>query len=97
MARGRGQEADPARDVAGAVPDQPCRLELGLAQCLDDGEGTRLGVSEVHVSFAGEALLLRLRAAAGRRVEVAGEAFLAHSGHHHAPVVLFADEVRVDE
>ena len=41
------------------------------------------------------ALLDVLNAAVGRRVTVRGEAFGAHTGHHRAPLVLFAEEVTV--
>jgi hypothetical protein len=73
-------------------------LELAESVCLDDG-GDFADPAErvrfVQVAANAEAVRRRLRAAVGRRVLVSGEAFAAHTGHHHAPLVLFADRVRV--
>jgi hypothetical protein len=72
-------------------------LKLAKPTCADDGEtidgSTKF--ARVHVSSHVPALLDVLNAAVGRHVTVHGEAFGAETGHHHAPLVLFADEVAV--
>jgi hypothetical protein len=49
----------------------------------------------VHLSSYVPELQKVLSAAVGRRVTVRGEAFGAQTGHHHAPLVLFAEEITV--
>lgn len=72
-------------------------LELPRRLCADDGEFIRPNThfDRVHVSASDEAILSVLKAAVGRTVTVRGEAFGAHTGHHHAPLVLMADQVTV--
>lgn len=72
-------------------------LELPRPMCANDGEfidgSTKF--DRVHVSSSIPALLTVLNAAVGRQVTIRGEAFGAHTGHHRAPLVLFADQVTV--
>ena len=81
----------------GDAEEKALILELPKRICADDGEfierSTRF--DRVHVSSMVPALLDVLNAAVGRHVTVRGEAFGAHTGHHRAPLVLFADEVTV--
>jgi hypothetical protein len=72
-------------------------LELPKRLCANDGEfiGPKTSFDRVHISSYKPALLDVLNAAVGRQVTVQGEAFGAHTGHHRAPLVLFADEVTV--
>lgn len=72
-------------------------LELPDRMCANDGEfiDDNTKFDRVHVSSNTPALLDVLNAAVGRRVTVRGEAFGAHTAHHHAPLVLFAKEVTV--
>lgn len=72
-------------------------LELPRRICFEDGEfadgSERFDRVQVH---AMEPELIRtLRQAVGRDVTVAGRAVGAHTGHHHAPMVLFAGAVKV--
>ena len=79
----------------GDAPEKAFILKLAQQTCADDGEfidGTTM-FDRVHVSSYSPALLSALKAAVGRHVTVTGEAFGAHTGHHHAPLVLFARKV----
>lgn len=81
----------------GDAEEKALILELPRRLCANDGEfidGTTK-FDHVHVSSRIPALLDVLNAAVGRRVTVRGEAFGAHTGHHRAPLVLFAEEVTV--
>ncbi len=72
-------------------------LELPRRMCANDGEFIAPTVlfDRVHISAADDAILSVLKAAVGRTVTIRGEAFGAHTGHHHAPLVLLADQVTV--
>jgi hypothetical protein len=72
-------------------------LELPRRMCASDGEfiDGMTAFDRVHVSSDVPALLNVLNAAKGRRVTIRGEAFGAHTGHHRARLVLFAEEVTV--
>ena len=81
----------------GDAEEKALILELPRRLCANDGEfidGTTK-FDRVHVSSRIPALLDVLNAAVGRRVTIRGEAFGAHTGHHRAPLVLFAEEVTV--
>lgn|GEM_PF-2479394 len=69
-------------------------LELPETACIEDGNefaDPRERVATVHVSARDAALMKALGTAAGRRVTVSGAGFAAHTGHHHAPLVVLAD------
>lgn len=72
-------------------------LELPSRLCADDGEFIRPNASfdRVHVGASDDVILSVLKAAIGKTVTVRGEAFGAHTGHHHAPLVLMANQVTV--
>lgn len=72
-------------------------LELPRRMCANDGEFILPATlfDRVHISASDDAILSVLGAAVGRSVTVRGEAFGAHTGHHHAPLVLFAEQVTV--
>lgn len=81
----------------GDAEEKALILELPRRLCANDGEfidGTTK-FDRVHVSSRIPALLDVLNAAVGRRVTIQGEAFGAHTGHHRAPLVPFAEEVTV--
>jgi hypothetical protein len=81
----------------GDAEEKALILELPKRLCADDGEfiEPKTSFDRVHVSSNVPPLLDVLNAAVGRKVTVRGEAFGAHTGHHRAPLVLFADEVTV--
>ena len=72
-------------------------IELPRRLCADDGEFIRPTIlfDRVHVSASDEAILGVLKSAVGRTVTVRGQAFGAHTGHHHAPLVLMAEQATV--
>lgn len=74
-------------------------LELPERLCATDGTfiGPSTPFDRVHVSASDDVMLGVLKAAVGNTVTVRGEAFGAHTGHHHAPLVLMADQVNVDQ
>ena len=83
--------------VNGDAEERALILEMPRRICVSDGEfiDGMTAVDRVHVSSELPALLNVLNAAMGRRVTIRGEAFGAHTGHHRAPLVLFAEEATV--
>lgn len=83
----------------GDRPERTYILNLQRPICLDDG-GQFADPDErftrVHVYTVDEALWPRIRAGLSRRVRVRGRAFAAHTGHHHAPLVIAVREVTVE-
>jgi len=82
--------------AAGDTEERTFILKLPRRDCIDDGSdfadpSERLVT--VHVSAASDSLMAVLRDSIGRQVAVSGEAFAAHTGHHHAPLVVVADSV----
>ena len=73
-------------------------LELPARQCAADG-GMFIDPTDtfdrVQISTLKPDLMRVLSSAVGRQVTVRGEAFGAHTGHHHAPLVMLATEVTV--
>ena len=69
-------------------------LELPESICLNDG-GDFANPSErvvtVHVGIGAPDVAPLLTALVGHVIEVEGEAFASHTGHHNAPLVLLAD------
>jgi hypothetical protein len=72
-------------------------LELPTRACASDGEFIDASTSfdRVQISAEDASILNVLRSAVRRNVTVRGEAFGAHTGHHHAPLVLFVQEIAV--
>ncbi|MGE4323175.1 MAG: hypothetical protein AB7E60_09125 [Sphingobium sp.] len=84
---------------AGDALEHAFILELPRRICLDDGEfadGSER-FDRVHVHAMEPHLVRTLQDAVGRQVTVAGRAVGAHTGHHRAPMVLFAGSVAVQE
>ncbi|MCW2389245.1 hypothetical protein M2333_002291 [Sphingobium sp. B11D3B] len=81
----------------GDAEEQVFILELPRRICLEDGEfadgSERFDRVQVHAMEP--ALLRALQHAVGQDVTVAGRAVGAHTGHHHAPMVVFAGSVVV--
>ncbi|WP_143738380.1 hypothetical protein [Erythrobacter colymbi] len=81
----------------GDAPEVALILELASPVCADDGEfidGTAM-FDRVQVSSHSPEVLERLRHSVRRTVTVHGGAFGAVTAHHHAPLVLFAEDVTV--
>ena len=81
----------------GDAEEQAFILELPRRTCANDGEFIDASTTfdRVHLSAEGSQFLSVLSAAVGRNVTVRGEAFGSHTGHHHAPLVLFVQEISV--
>jgi hypothetical protein len=77
--------------------EQAFIIELPERMCADDGDFIEPSepFDRVQVSSYQDELRRVLSASVGREVVVRGEAFGAQTGHHHAPLVLFAEEVTV--
>ena len=80
-----------------APPEGERALILTLREpiCIDDGgefADPARRFDRVHV-WGPDAIVPVLTAAVGRDVEVSGEGYAAHTGHHHAPLVLTVDRV----
>ncbi|MFV0625435.1 hypothetical protein ACBY01_15680 [Sphingomonas sp. ac-8] len=85
--------------VQGDAEEQALILELPRQICLEDGEfadGSER-FDRVHVIAIEPQLIRTLRQSVGREITVAGRAVGAHTGHHHAPMVLFAGAIAVRE
>ena len=81
----------------GDAAQQAFILELPRRICFEDGEfadGSER-FDRVHVHAMEPELVRTLQQAVGREVTVAGRAVGAHTGHHRAPMVLFAGSVAV--
>ncbi len=76
---------------AGDAAERTLILTLARDICLDDG-GQQADPNErfrvVQVYANSPALRRQLRAGLGRRIRIVGEGFAAHTGHHHAPLVM---------
>ena len=72
-------------------------LDLSAPACADDGEmiAAKDRFRAVHLMPAADWFDLVLRAAVGKRITAYGEAFGAHTGHHHAPLVMLVERLRV--
>ncbi|MEP9380324.1 DUF4431 domain-containing protein [Aquabacter sp. CN5-332] len=71
-------------------------LTLRLPVCLDDGgefADPKKLFDQVHVSAIDPTMFPRLKQAIGKEVAITGEAFAAHTAHHHAPLVMFASDL----
>ena len=85
--------------AAGDAEERTFIVELPRAACIDDGgdfadPAHRFAIVQVSATRAG--LMAALRSAIGRRVRVTGHGIAEQTGHHHAPLVLFADRLTVD-
>jgi hypothetical protein len=87
--------------TAGDRPERTYLLTLAKPICIDDGAAgfadPSVGFDTVHVSVKTDRLWPQLRAGLNKIVVVTGEGFAAFDGHHHAPLVVLADQVRVVE
>lgn len=83
-----------ARDAAGR-PETPYILRLASNACLDANnrdEAVRRART-IHIFPADEKLRAALRRLVGKTVVVRGSPSFAHTGHHHAPIVMQVTEI----
>ena len=83
--------------AAGDAEERAFILELDQRLCADDGTFITPDSTFDRVQLTSDdpRNLDLMRAATGRRVDVSGEAFGSHTGHHHAPLVMFVSEISV--
>lgn len=81
--------------AGGDTEERTFILELPKRLCASDGEFIEDSTKfdRVQVSSSDPGLMGVLEAAQGHQVTVHGEAFGAQTGHHHAPLVILADQV----
>jgi hypothetical protein len=83
----------------GDAPERTYLLRLPRPICVDDGnEGfadPEVKFDTVHVSVNHPQLWPQLHSGLGQVVVITGEGFAAFDGHHHAPLVILADSVRI--
>lgn len=83
--------------AGGDAEERTYILELPARLCANDGEFIENSTKfdRVQIGTSDPALIRVLNASIGSQVTVHGEAFGAHTGHHHAPLVILADQVTV--
>lgn len=71
-------------------PTYVLRLDTPICAFGDDFLDPKEKIDRVHISAEG----MRLKGLVGRRITIKGsEAFGAHTGHHHAPLVMIVKSV----
>lgn len=84
--------------IANGDAEEPALiLELAERACADDGMFIEASspFDRVHLSTDDPQIAKLLNAAVGREVTVSGEGYGAHTGHHHAPLVLDVDDLSI--
>lgn len=84
-----------ARDAAGR-PQQPYILTLTTPACLTapDEEDNVKSTRTVHIYSTDAKVHAAIAGFVGKSVRVRGTPFHAHTGHHHAPIVMDIAEIR---
>lgn len=83
-----------AQDAAGR-PENPYILELPVPACLDGATpDDRVKASgTIHVFSSNPVIHTQIGKLVGRYVLVRGNPFVAHTAHHHAPIVMDLSEI----
>jgi Domain of unknown function (DUF4431) len=83
-----------ARDAAGR-PETPYILRLASNACLDANNRDQAvrRARTIHIFPADEKLRPAFRRLVGKTVVVRGSPFIAHTAHHHAPIVMQVTEI----
>ena len=83
-----------ARDAAGR-PETPYILRLASNACLDANNRDQAvrRARTIHIFPADEKLRPAFRRLVGKTVVVRGGPFIAHTCHHHAPIVMQVTEI----
>jgi Domain of unknown function (DUF4431) len=81
-------------DAAGN-PEQAYVLTLPVPACLSggDAEGSVDSTATIHVYSSDETVSRQLEELVGRDVHLRGTPFVAHTAHHHAPIVMEVSEI----
>ena len=85
-----------AEDAAGRE-ERPYILKLASPACLDtaDDDDRVESTMTIHVFSTDAAVQAKIAKLTGKSVLVRGKPFLAHTAHHHAPIVM--DVAEIDE
>jgi hypothetical protein len=83
-----------ARDAAGR-PQRPYILTLSAPACLTapDEEDNVKSTRTVHIYSSVPKIHATITSFVGKSVRVRGTPFHAHTGHHHAPIVMDIAEI----
>lgn len=83
-----------AKDAAGRT-ERPYILQLRAAACLDadDPEDAVKSTHTIHVFPADAKLEPAFKRLVGKTVAVRGSPFIAHTAHHHAPIVMQVTQI----
>ena len=83
-----------AKDAAGRL-ERPYILQLAAPACMEGSEpdDNVKSTMTIHVSASNDRMLARFRPLVGKRVEVRGNPFPAHTSHHHAPIVMLVEAI----
>ena len=83
-----------ARDAAGR-PQRPYIVTLSSPACLTatDPEDSVKNTRTVHIFSTDEKVHATIAGLVGKAVRVRGTPFPAHTGHHHAPIVMDITEI----
>ena len=84
-----------ARDAAGR-PQQPYILTLAAPVCLTapDAEDNVKSTRTIHIYSSDDKVHAALAGFVGKSVRVRGTPFHAHTGHHHASIVMDIAAIR---
>lgn len=87
-----------ARDAAGR-PQQPYILTLSAPACLTapDKEDNVKSTRTLHIYSSNEKIHAVIAGFVGKAVRVRGTPFHAHTGHHHAPIVIDVVEIAAQQ
>ena len=85
-----------AKDAAGRS-ERPYILQLAADACLDtqDPEDAVKATRTIHVFPADEKTEPAFKQLVGKTVTVSGNPFVAHTAHHHAPIVMRVDRIEL--
>jgi uncharacterized protein DUF4431 len=81
-------------DAAGR-PEEAYIVTLPVPACLSgsDAESSVDSAATIHVYSFDETTAKQIEAFVGRDVHVRGTPFVAHTAHHHAPIVMEVSEI----
>jgi hypothetical protein len=82
------------RDAAGR-PEKPYILTLAAPACLTakDPADSVKSARTIHIFSSQENVHAQIARFVGKTVLVRGQTFAAHTGHHHAPIVMDITEI----
>jgi hypothetical protein len=81
---------------ANSRTERPFILQLSSSACMQgpDADDNVKNTRTIHVAPLNERLQPAFHHLVGKTVVVSGNAFAAHTAHHHAPIVMLVTEIR---